>query len=228
LKKFSKSAFDLDNILTTASQLKYTREIRRLILEQMQEPSDEFVKFIAQNVYNGRITQPVKEQFAQLLKQAFRLVINEQINERLKSALSAESDETPEATIPPAASTDTPSIPSTEPEIATTKEELDGFYVVRAIVREVLDVKRVVMKDVQSYCAILADNNNRRPICRLYFNRAQKYIGLFGDPEEGSQGPLKEERISINDVDEIYNFADRLKATAARYESIGKKAKSAA
>ena len=228
LKKFSKSSFDLDNILTTASQLKYTREIRRIILEQMQEPSDEFVRFVVPYVYTGRITQTVKEQFAQLLKQAFRQVINEQINERLKSALSTESVQAPEAVIPPAASTDTPSIPSTEPEITTTKEELDGFYIVRAIVREVLDVKRVVMKDVQSYCAILADNNSRRPICRLYFNRAQKYIGLFGEPEEGSQGPLKEEKIPINDVDGIYNFADRLKATAARYESIGKKAKSAA
>src|SRR5215212_7842711 len=57
LKKFSKSAFDLDNILTTASELKYTREIRRIITEQMQEPSDEFVKFITAQVHNGRATQ---------------------------------------------------------------------------------------------------------------------------------------------------------------------------
>jgi predicted type IV restriction endonuclease len=43
LKKFSKSVFDLDNILTTASELKYTREITRLLVEQMQEPTEEFV-----------------------------------------------------------------------------------------------------------------------------------------------------------------------------------------
>ena len=35
LKKFSKSAFDLSNILTTASELKYTREITRYLAEQM-------------------------------------------------------------------------------------------------------------------------------------------------------------------------------------------------
>ena len=33
LKKFSKSSFDLDNILTTANELKYTREIRRIITD---------------------------------------------------------------------------------------------------------------------------------------------------------------------------------------------------
>jgi len=34
LKKFTKSTFDLDNILTTASELKYTREIERIIAEE--------------------------------------------------------------------------------------------------------------------------------------------------------------------------------------------------
>jgi hypothetical protein len=43
LKKFSKSAFDLNNIVTTASELKYTREMKRIFAEQLQAPSDEFV-----------------------------------------------------------------------------------------------------------------------------------------------------------------------------------------
>ena len=46
LKKFTKSSFDVNNILTSASELKYTREIRSILLDLMQEPSDEFVKFI--------------------------------------------------------------------------------------------------------------------------------------------------------------------------------------
>src|SRR6185295_5396399 len=72
LKKFTKSAFDLNNILTTASELKYTREIRRIMAEQMQEPSDEFVKFFAAQVYQGRMTQAVREQFAQFTRQALK------------------------------------------------------------------------------------------------------------------------------------------------------------
>src|SRR4051812_22535333 len=90
LKKFTKSAFDLNNILTTASELKYTREIKRILTDQMQEPSDDFVKFFASQVYTGRMTQAVREQFAQLTKQAFKHVINDQINDRLKTALASD------------------------------------------------------------------------------------------------------------------------------------------
>ena len=91
LKKFSKSAFDLNNILTTASELKYTREIRRVLQEQLQQPSDEFVKLVTAQVYSGRMTHAVKEQFAQLTRQAYAQMVNDQINERLKSALATVS-----------------------------------------------------------------------------------------------------------------------------------------
>lgn len=217
LKKFSKSTFDLDNILTTASQLKYTREIKRVIAEQVQEPSEAFVKFVASQVYNGKITQAVREQFTQLTRQAFKQVVNEQINERLKSALSPEAVPVP-AIETPASPTDTPTTSPDGP--ITTQEEMEGYYVVRAILREVIDIKRVGMRDVQSYCGILLDETNRKTICRLHFNRAQKYIGLFDAPqqEETKEAP-KEERVPISSIDEIYNFADRLKATVAWYEA---------
>ena len=37
LKKFTKEAFDLDDILTNASELKYTREIKRILAEQVRD-----------------------------------------------------------------------------------------------------------------------------------------------------------------------------------------------
>jgi hypothetical protein len=87
LKKFSKSIFDLDYILNTASELKYTREIKRLLLGQTQEPTDEFMRFFASRVYSGWMTHGVRDQFAQLTKQAFKQLLNYQINERLETAL---------------------------------------------------------------------------------------------------------------------------------------------
>lgn len=41
---------------------------------------------------------------------------------------------------------------------------------VRAIVSSEVAPDRVFMRDAKSYCAILLDNNNRKPICRLHFN----------------------------------------------------------
>lgn len=92
-------------------------------------------------------------------------------------------------------------------------EELGGYYIVKAILGETVDVKRIVMRDVQSYCGILLDDNNRKPICRLHFNTNQKYVSFFDDQ--------KEARVSIGGLDDLYKYADRLKATVTRYETKG-------
>lgn len=47
--------------------------------------------------------------------------------------------------------------------------------------------------------------------CLLYFNRSQKYVGLF-DQEKN------ETRHAIESVDDIYGFAEQPKATAGYYE----------
>jgi len=213
LKKFSKSSFDLDFILTTASELKYTREIKRLLIEQMQEPTDDFVRFFASNVYSGKLTQSVREQFIHLTKQAFKQVINDQINERLKSALVTEAS-TASQTAPDVLSPSGPAALSNgSPTAETKEEEWEGYHIVRAILREVTPPKRVALRDVQSYCGILLDDNNRKPICRLHFNSAQKYLSLFDTN--------KEERIPIEGLDDLYKYAERLKAAVSNYDSKG-------
>jgi hypothetical protein len=216
LKKFSKSIFDLDYILNTAGELKYTREIKRLLLDQMQEPTDEFVRFFASRVYSGRMTQGVREQFAQLTKQAFKQLLNDQINERLKTALASD----PTGTAPPAV--ETPALTgatmmgTSPPEhtgggAGTTADEWEGYHIVRAILREIVPAKRIAIRDVHSYCGILLDDNNRKPICRLHFNSAQKCVSFF-DTE-------REERIPIDEIDDLYKYTDRLKAAVACHDT---------
>ncbi len=63
--------------------------------------------------------------------------------------------------------------------VVTTADELQAYYAVKSMLYGVVDAKRVVLRDVQSYCSVLLDDNNRKPICRLYFNGTQKYLGLF-------------------------------------------------
>jgi predicted type IV restriction endonuclease len=209
LKQFVKAAFDVDKIVSAASELKYVRAIRMILATEMQEPSDEFVRYFASKVYSGRITQSVKEQFTAFTKQAAQQYINERINQRLESALA---DERPKDPLPPTEEVQTEQpAPDNEPRVVTTEEEIEGYHIVRAILREVVDVKRIVMRDVMSYCGILLDDNNRKPICRLYFNTSQKYIGLFDNNK-------KEAREPIDGVDDIYKYADRLKATIALFE----------
>jgi len=82
---------------------------------------------------------------------------------------------------------------------------------VKSIMRTVVKADRVVMRDAKSYCAILLDDNNRKTLTRFHFNRANKYIGLFAKK--------KEERIRIEALEDIYEHAERLQATAREYLS---------
>jgi len=205
LKKFTKSAFSLDDILTTASTLKYTGAIKKILEEELANPSEPFVRFFASQIFDGRLTKPVIEQFTRIVQEARKQFVNEKINERLKSALSA--NESPKDEVSPE-EIDEPL--EDNDGIITTEEEIEGYNIVKAILRETIDVKRVTMRDTKSYCGILLDNNNRKPICRLRFNYSQKYIGIISQK--------KEERFEIDSVDGIFKFAEQIKSTAAEYE----------
>lgn len=214
LKKFAKSAFDLETILTTANELKYTRAIQTRLAELMASPSEDFVRLVsAELIGTRRFTPAIRDQFTLITRRAFEQLIGEKINERLKGAMAPESVSVPDpapATPPVQATTDSPSN-SAEPQVVTSSEELEGFHIVRAIVRGLVTTKRVVMRDAQSYCAILLDDNNRKPICRLRFNNRDKLrLGLFNEKKE-------EEIVSLETPDDIYNFAGQLQAAVKLY-----------
>src|SRR5690606_9606504 len=139
----------------------------------------------------------------------------DQVNDRLKSAISRpsataqsniiieQSTEAEEAQLPEEEL-------STKDRIETTTEELEGFQIVKAIVRTEIDVKRVAPRDTLSYFGILADDNNRKPIARLHINRAQKYLGTFDADKNETRHP-------IESLDDIFDFSDLLRETARIY-----------
>ncbi len=64
VKKMAKEAFDLERMLSTASELKYTSEIKKVLLTQSESPDEEFVRFFFQRVMPGsRFTATYKELF---------------------------------------------------------------------------------------------------------------------------------------------------------------------
>lgn len=202
LKKFAKTMFNIDTILTTANDLKYTRAIQNRLAEWMLNPSEEFVRLLATDMLSGkRFTPTVKDQFTIITKRAFEQLLGERINERLKGAMTPEKSLVPEQA------------PVMLPEeleqnlVVTTAEEIEGLHMIRSILRDVVNPRRIVMRDSQSYCAILLDDNNRKPVCRLRFNNLQKLsLGLFNDKKE-------EERVSLENLDDLYKYAEQLKAT---------------
>jgi hypothetical protein len=212
LLKFAKSAFDLDTILTTANDLKYTRAIQNRLAEWMASPAEEFVRLVAADLIgNKRFTPTVKDQFTLLTKRAFEQLVGTMINERLKGAMTPEATRSVDAAEPPVIPVEV----RVEPAVTTSPEEIEGFHAVRAILRGIVSAKRITLRDAQTYCAVLLDDNNRKPLCRLRFNNTAKLrLRVFNAQKE-------EEQVALESVDDIFNYADQLRATVALYEGDG-------
>ena len=208
LKKFHKSYFDADSIVNTASELKFMNELKQLLNQELNNPTPEFVKHFAKQVYPGMITSKILDQFTNLTKKSVQQYISDLITERLKTALNKEDEAAKEQDAIQA-------LVSKEPEnlIVTTQEELEGFMIVKSILRQKVDCKRIVYRDALSYFAILLDDNNRKPICRLYFNGTKKYFVTLDENK-------KEIKTEIKSLDDLYTFSDRLLKIIDSYELV--------
>jgi hypothetical protein len=204
LKEFHKAYFDIDNIYQSASELKYINEIRYLITQEFNEPNDEFVKYFARQVYPSVMTSKVVDTFRNLVKRTITNIINDTINERLKSAIVKNDGPIPEQPAPGTMTVANSTVSNQDKEIVTTAEELESFYVVRSILRTKIPVARITHRDALSYFAIFIDDNNRKPICRLYLNSPTKrHIGVFDEDK-------KETKFEIKTIDDIYNYSEPL------------------
>ncbi len=211
LKEFHKSYFNLESILNTASELKYKGEIRNIILKELQSPSDDFTRYFAKQVYDGSVTAKVLEQFKEFVKGTFTQYINDAIDDRLtlamnKQNLNVSTLEEPITVAEPVEASDR------KAGVETTQEELDSFYTIKAILRNTVDVNRIALRDGVTYCSILLDDNNRKPICRLNYKGTKKFVVAV-------DASRQETRFEMNDIDDFYKHADLLIACTKSYES---------
>lgn len=219
LAELTKESFDLDSVLSAAGELKYIGQLKRILAAEFREPSEKWIRFLATQVYERAFTQKVRDQFAPLVVKAMKQFLNDQASDRLKKSLidtedgNEDSSEFEGAGAGAETSKDT-LLPGGQPapsaDVQTTDEELEGYRIVRAIACSEVSAARVVARDTKTYFGVLLDDNNRKPIARLWFNRSKKYLGLL-------DASKVETRMSIECVEDIYQYSDVLRATVRRY-----------
>ena len=203
LKKFHKSYFDIERILSSASELKYTSELKAKISAEFAEPSQDFVRFFGKQIYDGTFTTKMVEQFTSLVKRSFTYFVNDLISERLQAAIDkGEEDKQLQKE-------QTQVVENVKPDIITTDEEMEGFYIVKAIIREFVSSERITYKDTKSYFAILLDGSAYKTVCRFYFDGKTKWIMIIDDKKV-------ENRNKIHSLDDIYALKDLLIETTNR------------
>lgn len=202
ITKFHKSNFDVDKIVSNASSLKYTKEIKKVFNQELSDSTHDFVRHFTSKVYSGRLTEKVMEQFKELVQKAINQLISEKVNDRLQNALHKETEQQVEEN----------QEAIEETKIMTTEEELEGYRIIVAILRRKLTINRIVHRDTQSYFGVLLDDNNRKPLCRLHLNGGKKYIGIFDKSKNEVRKP-------IETVSDIYQFEPELLNTVEFYNT---------
>lgn len=208
LKKFSKSAFSLDEILNTANELKYTGEIKKILETELFDPSEQFVRFFSSQVYSGRLSNQKLAGFTAIVKKAREQFIDEIIKKRLNRVSEMSINEQ---------SVDTGNVVKDEIEtnssvnVAMTGKHVESYLTIKSILCEVVDIKRISIRKAKNYYLIMLDNTNRKPICRLYCNLSSQHIGIISNKKVIN-------KVSIISSDDIYTHKKELKEVISEYD----------
>lgn len=202
LEKLTKSRLDLDGLIEDANAMRHRTQLRLRIDAEFQNPSDEFVRLLVDPIHRGRMTQGVLDHYRPLVQQSLRDTIASRVEDRLKQAIAASSPSDPRDD---AGTSSSAQVPVQDDEaVCTTIDEIAGYYIVKTILRDLVDPERITARDVLSYFSVLLDDNNRKPICRLWMNGNHRFLGVF-DAEKN------EDRLDISKPEDIFRHAERLR-----------------
>ena len=224
LKPFFKERFDKDNTVQEATNLKYMGDVKKVLESECKNPSPDFVRHCIQDLHSGPKTQGVVTRFTSIVKQAFNQLIADEVNYRLKIVFEGDKaiDDTDEGQEPQAeAHEDNGKAGNKDARIVTTEEEMAAVDIIKEMLADTIDPDRIVMRDQITYCGVLLDDNNRRSICRLHFDRSPKLITLFSKDEE--TGKRVETKVEIDGIEALRKYKEALLAACALYIEMPKK-----
>jgi predicted type IV restriction endonuclease len=147
LKKITKSTFNLEEMVSAATELKYVGGILGILTEQLSSPSEDLTKFFFNQCCPGKVFSPTaKTQFADYTKRALKQFIRDQLSHILDA--SGFTGSASPAIEPPSSDLSSTSDSSqsqddSQSKVVTTEEELEGYYIVKSILREAIDPHRI-------------------------------------------------------------------------------------
>lgn len=205
LEKFISSNLDIDKILASAENKKYVSAIKNIFKEEVKNPSEDFVRLFASKLTDKALRQNIMDEFKAYVKTAFSEIVTDMAQDKINSLKSKLTVEIDSAVAEKEALEDNNGI-------VTTEEEIQGFFIVKSILAEKIELERISARDTKSYFGILLDDNNRKWIARLYFNTRQKYISFQIEDKQ-------EEKHAIEKLQDIYSFKDKLISVIDRLNS---------
>ena len=92
----------------------------------------------------------------------------------------------------------------------TTEEELEAYFIIKNLLKDVVDLQDITYKDTESYINILYKKNTRKWICRLKLTDTVKTLIV---PDEEKKG----QKFNLTIVYDLEQYNDLLHKILARY-----------
>jgi len=181
ISKYTKGAFNVDEIYESASELRYLNKIKQLIISQSKKPSDAFVNYILGEMHTGRKTKTLVDVFREYTKIALKSLISDD-----KQKVNYDN------------SLDFENIQS---QITMTQLEIESFYIVKSMLRKVIAPENINFIDSDTHFTIVVENNPEKWICKINLKN-EKQIIL---PCTNDVGELSYDFESIDDLYELNN-----------------------
>ncbi|HFC9121965.1 TPA: type I restriction endonuclease [Enterococcus faecium] len=196
LAKFHKDNFDVDKITSSAAELKYLNSLKNYLSSELNDPTEDFVKYLLTEIYDGMKTKQTVEKFKPIIKKGLNQFIAERVNDKLSAALKTSVTVEDNETKSESNTTD-----ETDSEIVTTPEELEAYTICKVVLKDTIPLDRLFYRDNRSYFNILLDDNIRKWILRVRFNT------------NGIKIELNDENHTVYELNEpidIYNYSSQI------------------
>lgn len=206
LKNFERDSLDVNSILSTAEELKYSNLIKDFLKQQLSSPTEDFTNFVLSNVYEGRKTATVLDKFSPVVKRAFNQFITETLSTKFAETLKENTK------LPDESNTVKDEIAAdiNASKIITTADELEGYAIIKSILRTIIDPNEITYKDTETYFGILYKNNIRKWICRLYLGTKKSIV--LPTAEKG------QERFYLETLNDLYLYEEQLKSIVENFK----------
>ena len=203
IKKFHKVAFDPEELFSTASELRYTTQIRNLLATQAKEPDHGFVSYIMGEVYEGRRTEQAIQRFKETVRKAFNVYINDVLNEKLKTVMENTNNLDPN-------SAESNASENEKPVLVIDDAERDIHALLKVLLLSEIDPSRICVNKTASYCSYVIDGMVTKWICRVKLGEANSYLFL-------NKGNRQEEKHILESINDIIEHGSSLAASIKRF-----------
>ena len=185
--RFVRTQFDPSEIRENADALKYVQGLRERIAQEFRDPSDDFVRLLMSSVYDGLKTQSAVDAFRIHTQKALKSFVEVNLRERLAAAFGKEAGET-----------EIPEVDKSETGLAN--EEVKAFFIIKALLHDVIDVDRLHLVERKDHCAVLVDGSTRKLVCKLSLRDRPHHIELIGFDDGGNRFRSRPRLQSIDDI----------------------------